>query len=105
MAKPVNRVTLFKIPNVEDQQKLASLYRDMPTKAVKDGKPYICSVHAGPTKADTRNQGYTFAAISVFNSVEDMVYYDNECAAHQELKGFAKSVNQGAMMVYFEDAL
>lgn len=35
MAKPVNRVTLFKIPNVEDQQKLATLYRDMPTKAVK----------------------------------------------------------------------
>jgi hypothetical protein len=31
-----------------------------------------------------------------------MVYYDNECKAHQSLKAVAKSVYQGAMMVYFE---
>ncbi|CAK7208159.1 hypothetical protein SCUCBS95973_000007 [Sporothrix curviconia] len=105
MAEPINRVTLFKIPNEEDQQRLASFYRDMPAKAVKDGKPYIHSVRAGPTKADTRNQGYTFAAISVFGSVQDMNYYDTECAAHQQLRAFAKTVSQGAMVVFFENAL
>lgn len=31
-----------------------------------------------------------------------MVYYDEECEAHGKLKEFAKSVHQGAMMVYFE---
>jgi hypothetical protein len=72
---------------------------------VQNGKPYIRSVRAGPTKADTRSQGYTFSAISVFDSVEDMTYYDNECKAHQELRAFARSVSQGAMVVYFEDAV
>jgi hypothetical protein len=62
-------------------------------------------VRAGPTKADQRNQGYTIAVISVFDSVEDMAYYDNECAAHNELKAFAKTVHQGAMMVFFENEL
>ncbi|KAM0504622.1 hypothetical protein ACHAPB_003717 [Verticillium nonalfalfae] len=73
----VNRITLFKIPNEEDRQKLLELYRGMPLKAVK----------------------------STFASVDDMAYYDNECAAHAELKAFAKSVNQGAMMIYFQDEL
>lgn len=35
MSKPTNRVTLFKIPNAEDQQKLLDIYKGMPSKAVK----------------------------------------------------------------------
>jgi hypothetical protein len=38
----------------------------------------------------------------VFSNEEDMVYYDKECKAHERLKGVAKGVHQGAMMVYFE---
>lgn len=71
----------------------------------QDGKPYIKSVKAGPAKPDQRAQGFTFAAISVFDSVKDMEYYDNECAAHAELRAFAKNVHSGAMMVYFEDGV
>lgn len=67
----------------------------------QDGKPYIQSVTAGPTKLDQRAQGYTFAAISVFSSEDDMVYYDNKCTTHAELKAFAKGVHNGALMVYF----
>jgi len=74
----------------------------MPEEAVKDGKPYIISVAAGPAFADQRSQGYTVAVVSVFASKEDMVYYDNECEAHGRLKIVAKSVHEGAMMVYFE---
>jgi hypothetical protein len=33
--KPTNRITLFKIPVVEDQQKLLDIYRKMPETAVK----------------------------------------------------------------------
>lgn len=73
------------------------------THRTQHGKPYIISVTAGEAKPDQRAQGFTFAAISVFSSVDDMVYYDNECAAHAELKAFAKTVHQGAMMVYFEN--
>lgn len=70
--------------------------------SVQDGKPYILSVTAGPTFPDQRNQGYTLAIISVFASVEDMKYYDNECEAHVALKKVASSIHQGLMMVYFQ---
>ncbi|KAH7021490.1 uncharacterized protein B0I36DRAFT_377321 [Microdochium trichocladiopsis] len=101
----INRLTLFKIPQDEDQEKLLSIYREMPSRAVKDGKPYIRSVTAGKAKNDQRAQGYTVAVVSVFESEADMVYYDNECAAHQNLKAFAKTVHHGAMMVFFENEI
>ncbi|KIH89736.1 stress responsive A/B barrel domain protein [Sporothrix brasiliensis 5110] len=101
----ITRVTYFKVPKAADRQALVSLYRAMPTKALKNGAPYIRSVKAGPALADARSQGFTFAAISVFDSLEDMQYYDKGCAAHAELRTFAQSVHEGAMVVYFEDAL
>ncbi|KAH6677262.1 hypothetical protein B0J14DRAFT_583839 [Halenospora varia] len=100
--KPIRRITLFKVPKPEDQQALLDKYRTMPETAVKNGSPYILSVSAGPAFADQRSQGYTVAVVSVFTSKEDMVYYDDECEAHKSLKAVAKSVHQGAMMVYFE---
>lgn len=102
---PVQRVTLFKIPSAEDQARLIEIYRTMPIRALKDGKPYIISATVGPTFDDVRNQGYTLAALSVFASVEDMKYYDDECAAHGELKKVAKTLHKGAMMVYFQSAI
>jgi hypothetical protein len=33
--KPIRRITLFKIPSEENQQKLLDIYREMPAKAVK----------------------------------------------------------------------
>lgn len=33
--KPINRITLFKIPAVEDQQKLLAVYKEMPNNAKK----------------------------------------------------------------------
>ncbi|KAG7285904.1 hypothetical protein NEMBOFW57_008200 [Staphylotrichum longicolle] len=104
-SQTVHRVTLFKIPSQEDQARLIDIYRTMPVRALKDGKPYILSATVGPTHDDARNQGYTLAALSVFASVEDMKYYDNECAAHMELKEVAKTLHQGVMMVYFQNAL
>ncbi|KXJ86872.1 hypothetical protein Micbo1qcDRAFT_198046 [Microdochium bolleyi] len=101
----IYRITLFKIPSEDDQTKLLDIYREMPTKALKDGKPYIKSVTAGKAKKDQRAQGFTVAVTSVFASHEDMKYYDEGCAAHAELKGFAKTVHQGIMMVFFENEL
>lgn len=45
------------------------------------------------------------AAISVFESTDDMVYYDNECEAHQSLKAVAKTLHKGVMMVYFRSVV
>ena len=104
-SKLINRVTLFKIPSKEDRERLIDIYRTMPTRALKNGKPYILSATVGPTYDDARNQGYTLAAHSVFATVEDMKYYDDECTAHAELKQVAKSMHHGVMMVYFQNAL
>ena len=115
---PVTRVTLFKVPSEKDQQHLVDLYKQMPTKAVKvlspsspslppltnqDGKPYIASVEAGKANPDQRAQGFTVVAISRFNSQEDFNFYDTQCEAHLELRTFAKGVNQGFAMIYFEN--
>ncbi|KAF4465339.1 stress responsive A B barrel domain [Fusarium albosuccineum] len=105
MAGQITRVTLFKVPKEEDQQKLLDLYKSMPQKAVKDGKPYIVSVKAGKAEPDQRAQGFTVIAISVFSSIDDFQYYDTECAAHGELKQFAKTAHQGVAMAYFENVV
>jgi hypothetical protein len=33
--KPITRVTLFKIPDQADQERLLNIYKDMPNKAKK----------------------------------------------------------------------
>ncbi|KAJ9642790.1 hypothetical protein H2204_002438 [Knufia peltigerae] len=101
-AKPVYRLTLFKIPDESNQDQLLELYRKMPQDALKDGKPYIVSVKAGKAVDDARNQGYTISVVSEFASLEDFTYYDTQCAAHKKLKSFAKTAHQGTLMVFFE---
>ncbi|KAH7112606.1 hypothetical protein B0J13DRAFT_461242, partial [Dactylonectria estremocensis] len=93
----ITRVTLFKILKEEDQQHLLDLYKQVPQKALKDGKPYIISAK---TKPDQRAQGFTVVAISVFNSINDGNYYETECAAHNEVNKFAKTAHQGVAMIY-----
>lgn len=52
----------------------------------QDGKPYLLSFEVGLAEEDSRSQGYTIVAKSMFKSMEDMKYYDFECPAHQNLK-------------------
>lgn len=69
----------------------------------QDGKPYILSSKALKLLSDPRSQGYTLAAQTTFSSVEDMKYYDEECAAHKELKEVVKPKAAGPpLMVYGE---
>lgn len=45
--KQITRVTLFKIPDPANQEKLANIYKGMPTKAKKVNPSqcrYICSI-------------------------------------------------------------
>ncbi|TPX17786.1 uncharacterized protein E0L32_002887 [Thyridium curvatum] len=104
-ARGITRVTLFKVPKEGDQKTFLDFYGKMKSKALKDGKPYILSVEAGLPFEDKRAQGYTVSVITKFASKADFDYYDTECAAHAELKEFAKTAHEGVMMVFFENAL
>ena len=55
---------------------------------------------------DAQAQGYTLAVKTEFATLEDMRYYDEECAAHKALKAvaFTKRV-EGRLTVYFEDVV
>ncbi|ELR04538.1 hypothetical protein VC83_02296 [Pseudogymnoascus destructans] len=100
--KPIRRVTLFKIPTEEGQEKLLAKYHTMPQEALKDGAPYILDIQAGKTFPDQRAQGFTLAVSTVFRNKEDMLFYDNECTGHADLKKVAMAVHEGIIMVYFE---
>lgn len=101
----VTRVTQFKIASAEGRARLLEMYRKMPSTALKNGKPYILSVSAGEAYEDARTQGFTIAAISTFASLDDMKYYDNECQAHAALRSVARSLHEGVMVTYFQNAL
>ncbi|CZT50962.1 related to stress responsive A/B barrel domain protein [Rhynchosporium secalis] len=102
MASNTVRVTMFKLPSKEDQQKLLGLYKTLSETARKDNKPYIVSLQAGPAHDDVRSQGYTLIAKSEFKTLEDMKFYDESCEAHGVLKAGAKRLGvEGVMTVYF----
>ncbi|KAF1813574.1 stress responsive A/B barrel domain protein [Eremomyces bilateralis CBS 781.70] len=86
MGGPVKRITLFKVKNQDDIPTILDQYKDVKTKALKDGKPYILAIQAGPTHDDPRSMGYNFCAYTSFASLEDMQYYDTQCEAHAALK-------------------
>ncbi|EGS22929.1 uncharacterized protein CTHT_0014070 [Thermochaetoides thermophila DSM 1495] len=85
----IHRVTLFKVPDPANQKKLV--------------KPYILHCHAGQAKEDPRSKGYTVVAYTVFASLDDMKYYDTDCAAHAKLKKVAvEIVEEFPLVVYRE---
>ncbi|KAL3422269.1 stress responsive a b barrel domain-containing protein [Phlyctema vagabunda] len=101
-SEQVIRVTMFKIPSKTDQETLLKNYTILSQTQAKDGKPYILSLEAGSAVDDPRAQGYTIVAKSVFKSMDDLKYYDTECAAHQVLKAGNKKLGiDGFMTVFF----
>jgi len=98
------RVTMFKIPDPKNIQEILALYRILSKEAVKDGKPYILSLHAGPAMVrEARGQGYTLVGKSEFSCLEDMQYYDTRCPAHQKFKTIGKEFGvEGVLTVYYQ---
>lgn len=118
---------MFKLPKPEDQKVMIEEYKKLwasqPKKVcvliipvngsrfcaetkedVQDGKPYILSMTCGPAEVSERAQGYTFVAKSEYGSVEDMMFYDDECEAHKALKATAKGLAMEGppLMVYLK---
>lgn len=105
MASKIIRITMFKLPKASIEG-VTGLYNTLSKTAVKDGAPYILSLEAGPAHEDARSQGYSFVAKSEFKTLEDMRFYDEECAAHQVLKVGAKSLGvEGVLTIYYEAAV
>lgn len=70
----------------------------------QDGKPYIAYLSAGIAHDDPRSKGYTVVAQSSFYSLDDMKYYDEADASHQELKKTAREagLSEPPLTVYVE---
>ncbi|KAI1339358.1 stress responsive A/B barrel domain-containing protein [Xylariaceae sp. FL0016] len=105
----IRRVTMFKVPDAENQNKVLDAYKSLEQNQKKDGKPYILSMSTGRAMEDQRSHGWTVVNESDFATLDDMRYYDNQCEAHAALKARARSFGieggpQGIMTVYFETA-
>ncbi|KAK3365146.1 hypothetical protein B0T24DRAFT_598450 [Lasiosphaeria ovina] len=100
----VHRTTMFKIPDPENQKKMLQAYEVLAREQSKDGKPYILFIISGMAGDDPRSKGYTVVAHTAFASIDDMNYYDSECAAHKTLKkaGASLGVAEPPLVVYFE---
>ena len=73
------------------------------TNGKKDGKKYIQFVDGHKNIDDPRNGGYNFTATMTFASMEDFKYYDEEDAAHDQLKAWAKSKVAGPPLVFYSE--
>jgi hypothetical protein len=85
--------------------RLCSEVIDMPHGSMltshQDGKNYIQLAQANAVHDDPRSQGYTLLARCIFESKEDMDYYDNEDEAHAKLKAhFKPKVNSPPLVIY-----
>ncbi|KIX98494.1 uncharacterized protein Z520_05795 [Fonsecaea multimorphosa CBS 102226] len=89
------RMTFFKVFDPEaHNDDLIEKYNILRETNKKDGKPYIRSIIAKPTIANRLDNGYNFVAITTFDSLEDLEFYDKECPAHKKLKEFSNQVTE-----------
>ncbi|KAF2724778.1 hypothetical protein K431DRAFT_281729 [Polychaeton citri CBS 116435] len=84
----IQRITMFKVLDDAHVPEILDQYKTLETAAQKDGKPYIRECVARETIDDPRRQGYNIAAITTFDSLDDMKFYDENCEAHRKLKQF-----------------
>ncbi|KAJ6113939.1 hypothetical protein N7523_007256 [Penicillium sp. IBT 18751x] len=111
---PIERITLFKVPNEADRLRLLEQYKVLAKTATKactthlsdrDGKPYIVAAAVGQSFEDPRNKGYNISVKTTFASMEDMKYYDTECEAHKALKAVAGPIKEDVLTTYYENVL
>lgn len=113
----VQRITMFKVNEEADIQKMIDQYKAVAetNKKVRipisahdrrqlrpshqDGKPYILACTAYKPINDPRTQGYNLLAYTTFASQEDVKYYDEKCEAHQGVKDLAKGKIQPPPLV------
>jgi hypothetical protein len=73
--------------------------------APQDGKPYIITCDVYKLLDDARSKDYTVVGKTIFNSLDDMKYYDDDCEAHTTLKkniGPRAGGPTNTMTIYYE---
>ncbi|KAH7024514.1 stress responsive A/B barrel domain-containing protein [Microdochium trichocladiopsis] len=106
----IQRLLLLKIASEADQDRVISLFTEIPAKARRDGKPYILNMRGGTASStsfsqEARTQGYTVAMVTEFASEDDVRFWDAECVAHAELKKIAMPLQQGAMVMHWTNQI
>ncbi|OOF98189.1 hypothetical protein ASPCADRAFT_3259 [Aspergillus carbonarius ITEM 5010] len=81
---PIERITLFKIPNEADRDRVLEQYKVLAKTAVK---------------------GFNLSVKTTFASLEDMVYYDEQCEAHKALKAVVGPVRTDKLTTFFESVV
>ncbi|KAK5660692.1 hypothetical protein OQA88_12056 [Cercophora sp. LCS_1] len=99
----VTRITMFKVPDEENQKKFVEAYNTLAKDQQRAGKPYILSVQAAAINNDPRSKGYTVVAETEFANHDDMKYYDTECPAHLVLKKASRGLGatEPPLTVYY----
>ncbi|KAF1829251.1 hypothetical protein BDW02DRAFT_510396 [Decorospora gaudefroyi] len=97
------RLSLFKIPDPEMIKEAIQMYNTLAQDAKKDGKNYIQLAQANATYDDPRSEGYSMLARCIFESKEDMDYYDNQDEAHAKIKAHFKGRVGGPPLVIYSD--
>ncbi|KAF2674358.1 hypothetical protein BT63DRAFT_408555 [Microthyrium microscopicum] len=99
------RQTFFRLP-AEHHKAAEAAYEKMRGANKKDGRDYIVDLQVYKLHNDPRSGGFTFMARSVFSSLDDMRYYDDQDEAHTELKKTLKpnvlGGQDGVMTVYMD---
>lgn len=54
---------------------------------------------------DPRSKGFTISVKTTFASMEDMQYYDHECAAHKALKAVAGPLKEDVLTTFYESVI
>lgn len=109
-ANPIQRLLLLKVFSQSDQDTIISLFASIRDKATRDGQPYILSLKGGSTSStaftsEARSQGYTVVVHTEFAGEADVRYWDDECAAHKELKRVVMPLTEGAMVLHFRNGM
>ncbi|KAK5114393.1 hypothetical protein LTR85_010215 [Meristemomyces frigidus] len=99
----IQRTTCFKMKNEDDIPRMIEQYKLVEKTNQKDGKPYILEVKPSQILSDPRTQGFNFMASTLFASMDDFKYYDEECEAHKKLKAFAQGKVDGPPLLLFAE--
>ncbi|KAI8935403.1 hypothetical protein NX059_007983 [Plenodomus lindquistii] len=97
------RLTLFKLADEAVLQEAIQKYSTLAKDALKHGKPYVHLSSANKVHNDPRSQGFTLLARTVFESKEDMDFFDSEDEAHNGIKALVKPKIAELPLVIYSD--
>ncbi|EOA91889.1 hypothetical protein ACJQWK_03600 [Exserohilum turcicum] len=97
------RLTLLKVADKDTIQQAINHYSTLTQDAKKDGNNYIQLAQANATYEDDRSQGYNLLIRCIFNSVDDMNYFDQQDESHAKIKEMLMPKMDGKPLIIYSD--